>query len=43
MCIKVEVVDLALDYKILLGRSLNYVMHAVVTTDFWLLLFPHKG
>jgi hypothetical protein len=32
-----------LDYNLLLGRSWTYAMHAVVTTVFWVLLFPHEG
>ena len=43
VCVKVEVVDVSLDYNILLGRSWTYVMQAVVTTFFWVLLFPHEG
>jgi hypothetical protein len=43
MCIEVEVVDVPLDYNLLLGRSWKYAMHAVVSTVFWVLLFPHEG
>jgi hypothetical protein len=43
MCVEVEVVDASLDYNILLGRSWTYAMQAVVTTVFWVLLFPHEG
>jgi hypothetical protein len=43
MCIEVEVVDPPLDYNLLLGRSWTYVVHAVVDTVFWVLLFPHEG
>jgi hypothetical protein len=43
MCIKVEVVDAPLDYNLLLGRSWIYAMHAVVSTVFQVLLFPHEG
>jgi hypothetical protein len=34
MCVEVEVVDVPLDYKLLLGRSWTYVIHAVVATVF---------
>jgi hypothetical protein len=40
MCVEVEVVDVPLDYNLLLGRSLTYAMHAVVATVFRVLLFP---
>jgi hypothetical protein len=43
VCVEVEVVDAPLEYNLLLGRSLTYVMNVVVTTIFWVLLFPHKG
>jgi hypothetical protein len=43
VCIEVEVVDVPLDYNLLLGRSWTYAMHAVVATVFWVLLFPHEG
>jgi hypothetical protein len=43
VCIEVEVVDVPLDYNLLLGRSWTYAMQAVVATDFWVLLFPHEG
>ena len=43
MCIEVEVVDAPLDYNLLLGWSWTYAMQAVVTTIFWVLLFPHEG
>jgi hypothetical protein len=43
MCVKVEVVNAYLDYNLLLGRSWNYTMKAVVTTVFRVLLFPHEG
>jgi hypothetical protein len=43
MCIEVEVVDASLDYNLLLGRSWTYAMQAVVSTFFWVLLFPHEG
>jgi hypothetical protein len=43
VCVKVEVVDAPLDYKILLGWSWTYAMQAVVATVFRVLLFPHEG
>jgi hypothetical protein len=43
MCVEVEVVDAPLDYNIFLGWSWTYVMHAMVTTIFRVLLFPHEG
>jgi hypothetical protein len=43
VCVEVEVVDVPLDYNLLLGRSWTYAMHAVVATVFWVLLFPHEG
>jgi hypothetical protein len=43
MCVKVEVVDLSLDYNILLGRIWIYAMKAVVMIVFRVLLFPHEG
>jgi hypothetical protein len=43
LCIEFEVVDVPLDYNLLLGRSWTYEMHSVVATFFWLLLFPHEG
>jgi hypothetical protein len=42
VCIKVEVVDAYLDYNLLLGRIWTYVLHAVVATNLWVLLFPHE-
>jgi hypothetical protein len=42
VCVKVEVVDASLDYNRLLGRSWTYTMQAVVSTIFWVLLFPHE-
>jgi hypothetical protein len=42
VCIEVEVVDVFLDYNLLLGRIWIYAMQAVVTTFFWVFLFPHE-
>jgi len=41
--IEVEVVDVPLNYNLLLGRSCTYAMHAVVDRVFRVLLFPHEG
>src|SRR5713226_8985968 len=41
--IDIEVVNTQLDYNLLLGRSYMYVMRAVVSTIFCLMMFPHKG
>jgi hypothetical protein len=43
MCIEVEVVDVSLDYNLLLGRSWTYAMQAVVTTIFRVLFFSDEG
>jgi hypothetical protein len=43
VCVEAEVVDAALDYNLLLGRSWTYAMQAVVATVFRVLLFPHEG
>jgi hypothetical protein len=34
VCVEVEVVDVPLDYNILLGQSWNYARHAVVAMVF---------
>ena len=34
VCVEVEVVNVPLDYKLLLGRSCTYAMQAVVATIF---------
>jgi hypothetical protein len=36
------VVDVSLDYNLLLGRSWTYAMQAVVMTIFQVLLFPNE-
>ena len=41
--IDVEVIDVALDYNLLLGRTWFYAMNVVASTGFWLLCFPHQG
>jgi hypothetical protein len=43
MYVEVEVVDVPLEYNLLLARGWTYAMHAVVATFFWVLLFPHEG
>jgi hypothetical protein len=43
MCVEVEVVDAPHDYNILLGRNWTYVMTLVVSTIFWVLIFPHEA
>ena len=43
VCVEVEVVNVPLDYNLLLGRSWTYDMHALVATVFRVLLFPHEG
>jgi hypothetical protein len=43
VCVEVEVVDVPLDYNLLLGRNWTYAMHAVVVMVFRVLCFPHEG
>ena len=43
MSVEVEVVNVPLDYNLLLGRTWTYSMHIVVATIFWVWLFPHEG
>jgi hypothetical protein len=43
VCVEVEVVDAPLDYNLLLGRIWTYAMQVVVSTVFWVFLFPHKS
>jgi hypothetical protein len=43
VCVKFEVVDVPINYTLLLVRSWKYVMHAVIATVFQVLLFPHEG
>jgi hypothetical protein len=40
MCVEVEVVDVPLDYNLLLGRSWTYAMTVVVSTWFLSVMFP---
>ena len=41
--IDAEVIDVALDYNLLLGSTWFYVMKVVASTIFRLLHFPHQG
>jgi hypothetical protein len=41
--VEVEVFDAPLDYNLLLGRSWIDAMHAIVSTLFYVLRFPHQG
>jgi len=43
MCVKVEMVDVPLDYNLLLGRSCTYAMTFVVFVVSQVLCFPHEG
>jgi hypothetical protein len=43
VCVEVEVLDVSLEYNLLLERSWTYAIQAVVVIVFWVLLFPHKG
>jgi hypothetical protein len=42
VCVKVELVDVPLDYNLLLGRSSTYEIHGVVATVFQVLCFLHE-
>jgi hypothetical protein len=41
--VEVEVVDVPLDYNLLLGRNWTYAMIVVVSSVFCTLCFPHEG
>lgn len=41
--IKVEVVEANLTYNLLLGQTWTYVMHAISSSLFYTLRFPHQG
>ena len=41
--IEVEVIDAPLDYNLLLGRNWTYVMSAIASTMFRVVVFPHEG
>jgi hypothetical protein len=43
VCIEFEVVDVSLNYNILLRRIWTYAMQVVVAIVFHVLLFPHEG
>jgi hypothetical protein len=43
VCVEFEVFDTPLDYNLLLGRSRIDSMHAVVSTLFHVVHFPHQG
>jgi len=43
MCVEVEVVDVPLDYNLLLERIWNYGMTMVVSSVFQEISFPHEG
>ena len=43
MCVEFEVVEVSLNYNLLLGRIWTYAMQAMVATVFQVLLFPHEG
>ncbi len=43
MEVEVEVVDANLTYNLLLGRSWTYAMHAVASSLFRVIRFPHQG
>jgi hypothetical protein len=43
VCVEVEVVDVPLDYNLLLGQSWTYAMTMVVSSIFHVLCFPHEG
>ena len=43
MSVEVEVIDAPLDYKLLLGRSWNYAMSAIVSVVLRVVVFLHKG
>jgi len=40
---EVEIVDVNLDYNLLLGRNWIYEMDAIVSSLFCILCFPHEG
>jgi hypothetical protein len=43
MFFEVEVVDVSLNYNLLLGRIWTYAIQAMVAIIFRVLLFPHEG
>jgi len=43
MQVKVEIFDANLNYNLLLGQSCTHAMHAVASSLFHLICFPHQG
>ena len=43
MSIEVDVIDVPLDYNLLLRRSWTYAMFAIASTVFWVVVFPNEG
>ena len=43
VAIEVEVVDAPLDYNLLLGRNLMYIMQAIASSLFQVICFPLNG
>lgn len=43
MQVEVEIVDANLNYNLLLGRSWTHAMHAIASTLFCVIHFPHQG
>ena len=43
IAIEVEVVDVPLDYNLLLGRNWMYSMQAIASSVFHVVCFPHNG
>jgi hypothetical protein len=41
--VEIEVVDVSLDYNLLLGRNWTYAMFVFVSSVFHTLCFPHQG
>ena len=41
--VEVEVINAALDYNFLLGRSWTYAMSAIASAVFRVVVFPHEG
>lgn len=43
MLIDIEVVDTQLDCNIMLGCNFMYAMKAIVSSLFWVMMFPYNG
>ena len=41
--VEVEVIDVMLDYNLLLGRSWTYAMSTIASVVLWVVVFQHKG